>query len=217
MSGTDNAGRATAWSGILGAVLFTAGIFMVSNAPGGGSTNKVKDFTDFYNDSGKRATVLIGAYVLVFACLVLIVFFTALHSRIRVHGESLTAASGYKAGLFGLTAIGISGALLGAPAAVQTFGDNKFVGVLTAHAFAEAGFATMLIPGMLGVALAVFTLSLAGRRTGSIQGWLGIMGMVVAVLLLAALFFLPMVLFPIWLLAAGIASLRGTPTPAAPA
>jgi len=206
--------RAMAWSGILGAVLFTVGIIMVSSVPGGGEPEP-KDFPDFYDSSGKRTTVLIGAYVLAIACLVLIAFFHALRTRIALRSNGLVPGWGFAAGAFGLTAVAISAGLLGAPAAVQSFGNGDYVGIHVAHAFAEAGFGIMLIPGMLGVALAVFTLSLAGRRSGAIQGWLGIMGMVVAVLLLASLIFLPMVLFPIWLLVAGIASLRGTPEPAA--
>lgn len=201
------AALASAWTGIVGAVLFTAGVIMVSQAPGGGEP-KAKDFPDFYDSSGKRATVLVGAYVLAFGCLVLLAFFNALRHRIVERGGGLTTDWGHKAAIFGLTSVAVSAGLLGAPAAVQTFGKGDYVGIHVAHAFAEAGFGIMLIPGMLGIALAVFTLSLGGRRTGALQGWLGITGMVVAVLLLASLFFVPLVLFPLWLLVTGIASLR---------
>lgn len=204
---TERARRATAWTGILGALLFVAGVIMVSQAPGGGEP-EAKDFPDFYDSSGKRATVLVGAYVLAVGCLVLLAFFNALRRRITDHGGGLTTDWGHKAAIFGLTSIAISAGLLGAPAAVQTFGKGDYVGIHVAHGFAEAGFGIMLIPGMLGVALAVFTLSLNGRGTGALPGWLGVLGMVVGVLLLGSLFFVPLMLFPVWLLVVGIAAFR---------
>jgi hypothetical protein len=209
--GSVRASRALAWSGIVAPVLFAAGAIMVSSAPGGGSGTTLKDFADFYSSSGKRSVVLIGAYVLTIGCLAMVCFFTALHRRIAVGGDDLLAEVGHKSALLGLAVIAVSGALLGAPAAVQTYGDGKFVGVSVAHAFAEAGFCALLVPGMLGVTVGVFTLARAGRRTGSIPGWLGIAGMVTAVLLLASLLWLPMMLFPIWVLIVGVATFRKTP------
>jgi hypothetical protein len=60
----------------------------------------------------------------------------------------------------------------------------------------------------LAAGLFIGLASYLARRNGTLPGWLTIAGYVVAVLQLAAFFFFPFVLVPLWVLIAAITLLR---------
>lgn len=68
----------------------------------------------------------------------------------------------------------------------------------------------MLVPGSLFLAVGVAALSLAGRNAGVLIPWVAIVGLVAAVLQLAAFIWIPSFAIPLWVLIASIVGLRAT-------
>lgn len=188
----------------LAAVLFTFGYFMAVVVPGGGTATP-EDFTDFYSEEGNESLTLFFALGLVAGSLALAWFFNEVRTRLP---DSLGSRVAWAAALIGLVGLAGGGALLAAPMGVQLNSDVEFVGVEIAHTFAQAGLGLMLGVGMYSLALATLLYSVAFRRSGVAPAWLGVVGILVAVLMLGSYVWFPGLLFPIWVLVVGAAGLR---------
>jgi hypothetical protein len=68
------------------------------------------------------------------------------------------------------------------------------------------------VEGMLAAALSVAHLSLLARSAGVFGRKLMVLGLVVAVVLLGAIAFVPIVALPVWLVSASVTLLRRRPT-----
>ena len=198
-------------SAVLAALLFAIGYAIVVVIPGGGEVT-AEEFADFYEGDASMATPFMLLLALLAGAWSLVWFFSELRSRLPT---DMLATVGYRAALLGAAGLPIGGALLFAPAGVQMNSDSDFVGVEIAHTFAQAGLGTMLLVGMLSLALAVVLFSLALRRAGLVPGWLGIAGIVIGILMLASYVWVPGYLLVIWVLAVAILASEGRDNPAA--
>lgn len=197
--------RAVRWVGAVGAVIYAVGFVLVSSAPGGGDVDAA-DFEDFYVTDDNTAMVVIGMFALTIGALALLWFFHLLRTAIA----TTDAGFGWGAAALGLALVVGGAGLLTGPSGVQAFSDSEFVGQPVAHALAQSGFAVMLVPGSLFLAVGVAALSLAGRNAGVLMPWVATAGLVAAVLQLAAIIWIPSFAIPLWVLIAGIAGLRAT-------
>jgi hypothetical protein len=202
--------RLLRWSGLVGAVVFLAGFFMVSSVPGGGDPEP-SDFDKYYVTDDKTGLAVAGLVVLSVGVVVLFLFLHYLRMAIASDLSGLAFGSG----IAGLSLVLAGATLLAAPAAVQAFSKSDFVGEPIAHTFASAGFGVMLIGGALLMGLTIATFSLAGRQTAVFPSWVTITGFIAAVLQLASIIYLPFLLVPVWLALASIGGTRPSPTPAA--
>ena len=182
-------------AGILAGVVFGLGFVMVLLIPGLGGTSTTKDFTDFYNSSGKRGAASVLGFVLVVGCWLMIWLFTELRARL---------ASSVRSGLaFHLSVVGSAAVMIGAaielgPTMVQNSNDNSdFVGVPIAHAFAQAGAGAVIL-GMFTFAAAVLLHGLEFRRSDLFPRWLGVASIVFAILLVSSFFGIGGFLLPLW-------------------
>lgn len=191
---------------IVGALLFSVGYLVVVVIPGGGTTAE-GDFTAFYVGRDSFFDVFSLFLALIGGAWALVWFFTELNARIP---ESTPRRVGYAASLIGAAGLSIGGALLFAPAGVQmNSAGTAFVGAPIAHTLAQAGLGTILLAGMYSFALAVGLFSIALRRSGLIPAWLGIAGIVVAVLMLGSYIWVPGYLLPVWMLVLGVVGVGG--------
>lgn len=197
--------RAVRWVGAVGAVVYAVGFVLVSSAPGGGDVDAA-DFEDFYVTDDNTAMVVIGLFALTIGALALLWFFHLLRTAIA----TTDAGFGWGAAALGLALVVGGAGLLAGPSGVQAFSDLEFVGQPVAHALAQSGFAVMLVPGSLFLAVGVATLSLAGRNAGVLMPWVATAGLVAAVLQLASIMWIPSFAIPLWVLIASIAGLRAT-------
>jgi hypothetical protein len=204
--------RAGAWMGIVFVVLFVAG-FLLFNTPSKG-TDTAK-WAGWWNDSGHRATAVIGAYLMVLGLLAFLWFAWTLRERFRDGGGLMfTFASIF-------AAVGIVSALVRATiAGNKTFGGGSATpvphGADLARQLDGLGFGLLLVAGALAAGAFVAFASYLARRDGMLPGWLTMAGYVVAVLQLVAVFFFPFVLFFLWVLIVAIVLLRRGQTAAAP-
>jgi hypothetical protein len=105
----------------------------------------------------------------------------------------------------------VSALILAAIPGGKVFGDTPVPsGADIARQFDNIGFAVLLVAGALAAGAFTATASYLARRDAILPGWLTIAGYVVAVAQLAAGFFVPFVLFPLWVLVVSIVLLRRT-------
>ncbi|MEO5837849.1 MAG: hypothetical protein ABIQ73_28255 [Acidimicrobiales bacterium] len=188
------------WAGLVGAVVFVVGFFMVSSVPGGGDVDSA-DFEKYYVTDDDTALAIAGLLILSAGLILLVLF---LH-YLRAHVPSDLSQLGFVAGVAGFAVLGAGACLLAAPSAVQVFGDEEYVGQQVAHTFAAAGFLVMLIPAALLIGLAIAAYSIGGRLSGALPAWVSIIGYIVALLQLIAIIYLPFLVVPVWMALASIA------------
>ena len=195
--------RVARWICVGGAVVYAVGFFLVSSVPGGGDVD-ASDFRDFYVKDENTSLPIIGLFVLTFGALALLWFFQELRTILA----SPEAGLGFGAIALGLAIVATGASVLTGPSGVQAFSDFGFVGQPVAHAFAQAGFAAMLVPGSLLLGLGVAVLSFEGRKAGALASWVSIAGFVAAALQLVAIIWIPSFAIPLWALLAGVAGVR---------
>ena len=187
-------------SSILAAVLFAIGYLVGAILPGGGEVEEA-DFTDFYEVDESFTTAFLLVFAMVAGSWALVWFFSELRARLA---DRILSRTAFGAALIGAASLAIGAVIAFAPAAVQMNSDAGFVGVPVAHAFAQAGLGLMVVVGMYSLALAVALFSLGLRQAGVIPGWLSIVGLVIAVLLLGSYIWLPGFLLSIWIVLVGV-------------
>jgi hypothetical protein len=210
-------------AGIAFVVLFVVG-FSLNNMPS--ADDSVGKITSFYNDSGDRAQLIISSYVLWLAALFFFWFVASLRARLlAVEGAPgrLTSIT-FGGGLVFIALLMAAAACFASIAGDITFGGDDFGGangtfLVGARFIPELGFPLLLIGGAFAAIAMVDAASILIVRTGMLPSWIGYFGFVAAVGLLFAGFFLPILLFLLWVLFASIAMWRippAAPVPASP-
>ena len=187
--------------GVAFAVLFVAG-FLVFPTPS--DEKDTAKWARWWTDSGHRAGAIVGAYLMVLGLLAFVWFMWGLNQRFRDRGGMMITFGTMFATLALVSAL-VRAAIPGG----KVFGDTPLPpGADLARQFDNVGFAVLLVAGALSAGAFTATASYLARRDAVLPGWLTIAGYVVAVAMLAAGFFLPFVLFPLWVLVASIVLLR---------
>ncbi len=195
--------RIARWVGLVGAVAFLVGFFLLSSIPGGGDVD-ASDFEEFYVSDEDTGVAFPAVYLVTLGAIGMSWF---LYELREVIGTSLARFGGASA-LVGLALFVVGAGTMAGPSGVQEFGDQPFVGADVAHAMAQAGWAIALVGGALLVGTGIAALCMAGRAAGRLTSWVAIAGLVVAVLQLAAVIWLPTLLIPVWVGVAALAGLR---------
>jgi hypothetical protein len=193
-------GKGGAVAGIAFVGLFALGV-AASNVPADGASDAawLKDYAGTRNHVGH----LLTAYCLALAGLSLMWFLTALWERVR-DADTRTASP------VPVVAAGIAGALMSVGGVLM-----GVVSISALHGYpqvirlgSDGGFAMVSVGGMLAAALSLAWLSVAARRVGVLGPRLAWTGVAVAVVLLAAIEFIPIVALLLWVLVASVWLLR---------
>jgi hypothetical protein len=190
-------------AGVLAAVTFVVGIVFGSDGPD--STDSDAKVLAWYADHGHRVQHIIGLYLLALCGLFLVWFGAGLRQRLR----TVEGPGGR------LTNIAFAGATLSAAmiwvgaAAIASISGAKSLGGTPgpttadiARFLPQIGYAAILIFAMFGAIAMIDATSIVAWRTGILPRWFAYLGFLCGIVLLFAVVFLPMVAFPIWLLAA---------------
>jgi hypothetical protein len=191
-------------AGVLAGVVFAVGLFCIFTIPGGGNVTD-RQFTDFYNSSGRRTTALLLFFALVAGSWLMAWFYSELR---RTLAPGALADYAERIAWLGAAVTIIGGAVALGPVAVQMNSGNSFVGIPIAHTFDQAGLLILIVGGIYSFAVATFLMGLHGHRTDSAPRWQTITSRTVAVLLLASYVAAPAVLLPIWTILVGASSRR---------
>lgn len=205
-------------AGIVFVVLLFVGVNLaVADLPS--ADDSLTKIANFYNDGGKRAQVIIGAYLLWLACLFFIWFLASVRTRLLavegVPGRLTSIAFG--GGLVFVAMLAVAAACFASVAGDITFGGEKFVSPDAARFIPEIGYPILLIGGMFAAIAMIDAVSILILRTGMLPRWIGWFGFFTAVVLLGAVYFLPLIAFVLWVLFVSIAMLRGPRAEAGPA
>ncbi len=198
-------------AGIVFVVLFVAGVSIGLNFPD--SDDSAAKIAEYYNDSGDRAQLIIGSYLIVLSGVFFLWFLASLRSRLLLAEGApgrLTAIA-FGSGLVFTALVMTAGAIFMTVAADITFGDNKFVSVEGARLLPVLGYPILLIAAMFAAIAMIDATSVLIMRTGTLPRWIAWFGFVTAVLLLFAVFFIPLLFLMFWVLAVSIAMLRLQP------
>lgn len=206
--------RATAWGGIVFAVLYVVGV-MLMFGPTPDDTHRdqpakyAADWYRVFSDGGNRTQMILGAYVVVVASLALVVFGSQLRDRLAARGAAgsgrLTFAGSI---LFGALTTAGAIALAWIPA-TKSFGDAALPRGEIVYVAPQLAFGLLLVGGGAGAALMLVSAGVGATRSRALPAWLGWAGIVIGVVVFAlGAFFLPMILLVLWVLVAAIVALR---------
>jgi hypothetical protein len=209
----DRLSRAAAWrrweplTGVAFVAVFVAGVLM-NNAPNPDESNAT--WTSYFADRGHQALITISGFILVASGLLLLAFLTTVWQRVAAARRPAVSNP------LPVIAAGVSAAAImvgGVAQAVVTgsiiFGSQAEPGPDTLRLAADLGFPIILVAGMSAAALSIAALSIQAYSARVFGPRLLTLGEVVGVGLLASVFFFPMVLLPIWVVAMTIVLLRG--------
>lgn len=204
-------GRWVGVSGIVAAVLLVAGVMTGGGTPEYDAPDA--EWLQWFEKDSNTNAALVGTIILVFGGLALIIFASGLAARFRSSGGQrgnavVIAGAGVATGL----SMMIGGIIANAISAAIVFNsDYPIPAPDVARALEQAGIGIVLAAGGWSAALLVAVASFSARQVGQLPVWLTTAGIVVAVLLLASVFFIPLVLLPLWALVTGIVLLREGP------
>jgi hypothetical protein len=193
------------WSALAG-VLFVA-LFIIALALSGNTGNNPSEVQQWYADDGNQTTQIVAWFLYVASALAFLSFLGTLRDMlVRAEGGPGTlSALVFGPGLVftGLYVAGVS--LFAAPAALADDTDFK-LDPNTAELFSNAGY-FLLVGGVMVASILVLSASTAALRTGVLPAWLGWVGLIVAVAMLFAVFFVPILVFVGWVLVVSLVML----------
>jgi hypothetical protein len=204
-------------AGIAAGLTFIVGVAMTANSPDSDASNA--KVLAWYAKHSHRVGIIVGVYVLMFFGLFLLWFASGLRERVRVaEGPNGRLANVVLGGAIVCVALVWVGAfaLAAVPAGISLGGEPAVSNADVARFLPQMGFGSILLGGMFGAFALIEATSIVTIRTGVLPRWLAYLGFLCGVALLFSVFFLPIIALPIWLIAAGVALLRGRPAEAGP-
>jgi hypothetical protein len=195
-------GRIGPWMGIAFVVLFVAG-FIVFSGPNttSNTTSNTAKWDAWWNVSNHRTLAVVGAYLMVVGVLAFVWFACSVQQRLRDRTDGMMMMA------FGslFAALALASALIRAAIpGGKIFGSLAIPGGNLPEQLDNIGMALLLVAGALSAGAFVAVTCNAARRSVVFPVWLTVAGYVVAVCQLAAAFFFPFALFPLWVLVASI-------------
>lgn len=203
-------GRLGAIAGIGFAVLFIAGLVLLTNSP-------EEDVADaellaFYADSGNRLQAVAGVYLMAFAGILFLGFLAQLRailSRSRLDGSPLVSLSTTAGAVFITMLFAGAAAIATVPVGME-MGAIAQPSADVTRVMPQLGYALLLLFSMFAASALIISISALALRSGVFPRWFGWLGIVCGLLLLLAVAFIPVVALPIWAIAASVVLLRQT-------
>lgn len=202
--------RAVRWYGIGFAVLFTGAVVALLGDVVGAFADSAESFPPYFDTTPERLRHALGAYVLTAAGLAFLSFavrVTALAGDRGGSAASLRTARLVAAMFAALVAL--SAAALAAVSLSIGFGQvTGDTGITDGQELLpQLGYVILAVPGALCAGYVVWLIARAGARTAILPGWVVVAGHIAAVFQLFSFYFMPLILLPLWVLAASL-SLR---------
>jgi hypothetical protein len=201
-------------AGVLFVVLFVVGVLVsLSNEP----EIKKKDtqataaakYVKYLSDSGHRAGIIIGAYVVILSALAFVWFTQALRSSLVVDSISSRVVSSI--GILGGAAISVGAVLNATPAGAHSIGNEPLPAGDTIRAVMDLFVPCVLLIFGLVCALIATIMAIGLLRAGTFPRWLAYTAWLAVLGGLAGIEFLPLVVTLLWFLAVAIVGLVRPP------
>jgi hypothetical protein len=208
----DTGDRASRWGAIAGiafVVLYVVRFVWFLDTPEGDAP--VREWTEYFEDSGHRTASILGGYTQLLAGLAFLYFLWALRNRLRrAEGSSEGLSTlAWGSGLVFVAMVFASAAAMMTVAASVEFSDGPVPNGEFARQMENLGFGLLLLFGLFSVGVCIAAASGSARRTGALPRWLVITGFVVAVIVaVLGVIFIPQILLLLWVLAVSVVMLR---------
>ncbi len=209
MTSTTGAIRA-AWTGIAFPTLFAASV-LISNPPADNASDA--QWTANYSSTSEQARHLATGLLLVLAGVTLAAFFVCVWQRIHAAVPTISPLP--------IVVAAASAACICAGGVVMAFvSGGELIGTYplpradVLRLSNDLGFALVGVAGMVPAALAIACLSVQGRSTGVLGRRTYVLGIVVAIALLGAVAFVPVLALLVWTVVIAVQLLRGSAVPA---
>jgi uncharacterized membrane protein YhaH (DUF805 family) len=204
---TEGRNRWGAIAGLVFFVLFVLGFILSGGTPEYDASDR--EWVEWFEDDGNTDLQVVSMFLLVAAALALLCFLAVLTRRLRATNRPELVNLAIGAGLVLAAMIIVGGIAMAQVSAAITFGDDYPIpNADVLRQSEQIGFGVALLGGGWAAALLVGVASLAARGTDLLPRWLVTAGYVAAVLLLVSVFFIPLALLPLWVLAVSIVMLR---------
>lgn len=203
--------RATGWTALAFVVLFVAAFVLVSQVPAYDRPDEA--WVAWAESSTDRARTVIGTMLWCIAGLLLMATWLGLVRIVGTgnvtdgYGLDVARGAGVVSGTMVISAALVAGA---APAAITFAPDFAAPGGDVIRMLDQLGIALLLIGGGWSSALALACISRAAGRSSTLPRWLTTFGYVAAIILVFSPLFVPIVVLPIWIGAAGVVLARGS-------
>ena len=206
----DLADRWTMLAGIAFTVLFVLGMLVGSDSPDPDAPDA--EWTEWFSDGGNRGAQVFSLFMLVLAAVAFTVFITGFVRRLRWDPAVNESAANIalNAGLVLAAMIAVGGVAKNQISGAVEFGDMPLPSAEVLRTAEQLGFGVILVAGGLFAAAAVIAASIAARGTSVVPSWLVTAGLVAGVILLFSVIFVPMIVLPLWVLAAAISVNRSS-------
>ncbi len=202
-------------SGVGFAVLLVVGFMLSMGTLPEDSKAPDADWIKVISNSGDRAQIIVGAYILFVAGMLFLWFASTIRAALQSEEASSSVVGSVAAGsaiVFVAMLLAAAVSLAAVPASI-TFGNSPVPAADFVRQFSQLGTGFLLAPGSLAAAVFVASISRLGAVTGLFSRGLAVVGYVAAVLLLFGAIFLPFLALPIWAIVVGIALARRPVTP----
>jgi len=199
----------TPLAGVLAAATFVAGVILSSASPS--ESDSDAKVIAWYTHHGHRLANLTGAYLLAACGLFLLWFVSGLRQHLRAAegpgGRMANVALG--GGIVCVAMLWAGAAALASISGAESFGGAPPIrNADLARFLPQVGFAAILLFAMFGAIALLDATSIVILRTGILPRWFAWLGFVCAVVLLFGVVFIPMIAFPIWLVAGSVILFR---------
>ena len=197
------------------AVLLVAGFVLSMGTYPEDSKAPDADWIKVITNSGDRAKIIIGAYVLCAAGLLFLWFASALRTAFEseLTTPRVLASVAATSGIVFVTLLLVGGLTLAAVPGSISFGDAPVPAADFVRQLTQLGTGILLAPGSLVAAVFVASTSRLGAMTGLFSRLVTVVGYIAAALLVFGALFLPFLALPIWAIVAGV-SVAHRPVPA---
>jgi uncharacterized protein DUF4386 len=194
--------RRTALACAIFTVTFVAGLLLVNNPD---TDSSAETFVRYYSGTGNRAHLIAAAALMCIAALAWIVAVAGLRERVGdgAAGRVATTASAVAAAL-----LGVCGTLIAVIPLAMSESGAPAPGADVARFVPLAGYIVLAMFAMPAIGLTVAAICVAALRTATLPRWLAWLGIAGSVLLLVSLFFFPMVVFVVWMVATAVVLAR---------
>jgi hypothetical protein len=206
------------WGPLAGAVfvaLIVIGFLISGDSPNPDASNA--KIVSYLGDNSQYDKSVAGFFILLAASLFLLVFFAALRSRLvsAEGGLGRLGALAFGAGIISLVFLVIGICLFISPVFAANDAGKNALEPSVYRVTQDLGYLIWVASVVIG-ALAVWATSAVVLQTGMLPRWYGWFSVVVGVVCLAAIFFIPILVYWLWILITSIL-LFVRPAPIAPA
>lgn len=195
-----------ALTGIGFSVLFVVGFAAMGNVPD--NTGPASKIDAFYASSTKRTEAILQSFVVILAGLSFIWMLSRLYGTLRtaLDGESSLPLLAFASGL-AFVVIALVGEVISVAGVYDmTFGQAAQPRADVLGILPQVGYSLVLVAGAACALVFTLATALAVLRTAVFPRWVGWTGLVTAVILLGSPMFMPILVFPLWILAMSIAA-----------